>query len=204
MKIIKVDSVNPDIKVLREAAEMIMNGFLVAYPTDTLYGLATNPFSEEAVRRLFSAKRRKPEKGLPILVEDVKVLNRIAYVNEIAVKLVEKFWPGALTIILDKKEIIPDIVTGGDSVAVRMPASKITLKLAGLCGGFLIGTSANISGSTNQPNRVEVVVEELGGNVDLILDGGVTGGLPSTIIDVREGGIKIIREGAIPASSLSL
>ncbi len=203
MKIIKVDSVNPDLKVLREAADAIKKGCLVAYPTDTLYGLCTNPFSEEAVRRLFSAKRRSLEKGLPILVESVKILDRIAYVNPLAVKLVERFWPGALTLIVDKKKTIPDIVTGGDSIAVRMPASKITLKLAGLCGGFLIGTSANISGSIKAPDRVEVVVEELGEAVDLILDGGRTGGLPSTIVDVRKGVIKIIREGAIPASNLS-
>ncbi|WEU39754.1 MAG: threonylcarbamoyl-AMP synthase [Candidatus Odinarchaeum yellowstonii] len=202
MKIVKVDSVNPDLEILREAAEAILRGCLVAYPTDTLYGLCTNPFSEDAVRRLFSAKRRSLGKGLPILVENLTALKRIAYVNQVAAKLIEKFWPGALTIIVDKRNVIPDIVTGGSSVAVRMPDSKITLKLAGLCGGFLIGTSANISGSIKQPDHVEVVVEELGDAVDLILDGGKTGGLPSTIVDVREGLIKVIREGAIPSSIL--
>ncbi|MEM2110144.1 MAG: L-threonylcarbamoyladenylate synthase, partial [Candidatus Odinarchaeota archaeon] len=185
MKIIRVDSKNPDLTVLREAAEEIMNGGLVAYPTDTLYGLATDIFSEEAVERLFSAKRRSRGKGLPILVEDFSVLERVAYVNRIAVKLAERFWPGGLTMVLDKKECIPDIVTGGESVAVRMPACPAALRLAGLCGGLLIGTSANISGSSRMPDTVSVVVEELGGVVDLILDGGRTGGEPSTVVDVR-------------------
>lgn len=198
-----MDSKNPDLAVLRTAAEEIMKGGLIAYPTDTLYGLATDLFSEEAVRRLFSAKRRSLGKGLPILVENFSVVERIAYVNRIAVKLAERFWPGALTMVLDKRECIPDTVTGGGSVAVRMPACPAALRLAGLCGGLLIGTSANISGSSRMPDTASVVVEELGAVIDLILDGGRTGGAPSTIIDVRGDFIKVIREGVIPARVLS-
>lgn len=204
MEIIKVNIREPDLDTLKKVSADIERGKLVAYPTDTLYGLCTNPFDEDAVRRLLSAKKRGVGKGLPILVDGLGCLKKIAYVDERVSTIVERFWPGALTLILNKRIYLSDTVTGSDkTVAVRMPACTLTLKLAGLCGGFIIGTSANISGSIDPPTTAERVVEELYGLVDIVLDGGKTPwSQPSTIIDVSGVKVRVAREGALPLNEL--
>ncbi|MHA1408986.1 MAG: L-threonylcarbamoyladenylate synthase [Candidatus Odinarchaeia archaeon] len=204
MKIIKVDVMNPNPKILKEISQEIKNGKIVAYPTDTLYGLCTNPFDSSAVKRLFKVKQRKIEKGLPILVSDILALGKIAEVNRKAKDIIEIFWPGAITLILPKKKLLPDLVTGSSfTVAVRQPASQIAIRLARLTYGFIIGTSANISGSRIPPTTADQVVTELNDEIDIILDGGKTQtSKPSTIIDLTCSPPKIIREGKISVSQL--
>lgn len=184
------------------AARIVKRGGIVVYPTDTVYGLGCDPFNEEAVRRLFKVKRRS-DKALPVLALNLKNAERIARFSEEARKVAQRFWPGGLTLVLPKKEALPSIVTVGlKSVAVRVPSHPVALKLIDLCGGLLIGTSANVSG--NEPSATaQEAQKQLGGAVDTILDGGAATLMkPSTILDLTQGVPNVLREGALPAAKI--
>lgn len=185
-----------------EAARIVKRGGIVVYPTDTVYGLGCDPFNEEAVRRLFKVKRR-PDKPLPVLALNLKNAERIAHFSEEARKVAQRFWPGGLTLVLPKKEALPSIVTAGlKSVAVRVPNHPVALKLIELCGGLLIGTSANVSGGEPSTTAQEAQ-KQLGRAVDAILNGGAaTLTKPSTILDLTSGTPSILREGALPAAEI--
>jgi len=201
--IIKVDSDNPDIQVIRAASLIIRGGGLVAYPTDTVYGLAADPFNLMATIRLFEAKIRPLNKPVPILVSSIEKAFFLGYFNDVARMLARKFWPGALTIVVEERRCFPPFITNWTRrVALRMPSSKISLILAEVCGGCIIGTSANISGMP-PPTTAEGVLEQLKGKIDAIIDGGETFvKIPSTVVDVSSGKLDIVREGAIPAKSI--
>ena len=179
------------------ASDTIKMGGLVIYPTDTVYGLGCDPLNVEATKRIFKIKgeRKKP---LPILASDGRHAEKIAYLNEKARKIIARFWPGPLTIVVPKKPILPNGVTSNlDSVGVRVPDHEIAVKLINLSGGFLTGTSANKTGE-KPPRTVLEVAEELGKEVDLILDGGRTPlGSSSTVIDLISGAPKLQREGPV-------
>ncbi len=202
VKIYRIDPENPDKKVISEAISILRNRGLVVYPTDTVYGLGANPLDAEAVRKVYWAKRRVG-KPLPILVSSIDAVKRIAYVDEAALRLMERFWPGPLTIVLRAKDVIPKEVTlGTGKVGVRMPNHKVALMLAEGLNGLIIGTSANISGKPS-PKTIEEVIEQLGDRVDLILDAGPARiGIPSAVVDLTGNRLRIIREGPISYSEL--
>ena len=183
---------------------ILKRGGLVAFPTDTIYGLGAGAYIESAVERVYQVKQRPREVALPLLLADVSQLSDVArYVPPVAWLLARHFLPGGLTLVLYKSSFVPDIVTaGGDTVAVRVPAHPVPLSLIQGIGMPLVGTSANLSGKPN-PLTANDVCAQLGNKIDLIIDGGPSpGGKESTIIDVTGEKPVILREGAISREKL--
>ncbi len=197
VKIIKVDPLNINLSILVEASNIILNGGLVIYPTDTVYGLAANPLDVKAVERAIKVKGRGL-KPMPVIVSSINAARELVYINDYALKLMKKFWPGPLTIVLPKKEFVPNILTANSpNLGVRMPNHPIAIKLAELCYGYILGTSANISGRVS-PRNVYEAIRQIGEFVDLAIDAGPCQiGVPSTVVDLSAGHPKIIREGII-------
>ena len=187
---------------IQSATLLVKRGGVIVYPTDTVYGVGCDPFNEDSVKRLFKIKGERT-KPFPILASSVEDVEKIAQISGKALKLAKKFWPGPLTMVLQKKPSFPNIVTAHlNSVAVRVPNHDIALELIRQCGGLLIGTSANKSGGAD-PSDAKTVQKAVGGQIDLILDGGrVALGVPSTVIDCTTQPARILREGAIPRSRL--
>ena len=200
MKSIFIDmKVNKDFEKIRPAAKCIKEGGLVLFPTETVYGIGANALDEEAVKNIFIAKGRKQDNPLIVHIAEKESLNELVKnVGEIENRLIEKFWPGPLTIIFPKKPIIPNIITGGlDTVAIRMPSNVIANKLIEYSGVPIAAPSANISGRPSG-TLVEDIIDELDGKVDFIIDGGkVDIGLESTVIRVVDNVIHILRPGKI-------
>jgi len=201
--IIKVDPNDPDIDKLKIASEIIKKGGLVAFPTETVYGLGANALNESAVRRIFEVKQRPPDNPLSILVADFDTVYSIAELNVIAKRLMDEFFPGPITIIAKKKPVVPDITTGGqDKVAVRMPDHKVALKIIELSETPIAAPSANLSGKPS-PTKAEHVLEDFEGKIDAIVDGGETGiGIESTVVDTTTMPIRILRLGAIAVEDI--
>jgi len=178
-------------------SQKVKEGGVVVYPTDTVYGLGCDPFIIKAVERVFNVKnlRRKP---LPILASDMKTVERIAFLPEKAKSIANEFWPGPLTIVVPKKPALPSIVTCDlNSVGVRVPKHDGALQLISLSNGLLIGTSANKTGK-KPPLSAQDAAEQLGREVDLILDGGPsTLGVSSTVIDLTSESPRILRKGPV-------
>ena len=187
---------------MREASRIIQQGGVIVYPTDTVYGLGCNPLNENAVKRVFRIKGERT-KPLPILASDVTAAEKIAHITGKALRLAEKFWPGPLTMVLPKKASLPDVVTRNlDSVAVRVPNHKVALELIRMCGGLLVGTSANKTGK-KPPQTATEAAQQTGDEVDLIIDDGLTPiGASSTIIDLICEEPKILRQGPIKLEDL--
>jgi L-threonylcarbamoyladenylate synthase len=184
---------------VERAVEILKNGGIVAFPTDTVYGLGGDVFNVKAAERIYKVKQRPSNMPLPVLLADSAGLANItADVPEIAWCLIKRFWPGGLTLVLPKKESLPDIITaGGDKVAVRIPDHAVPLNLIRGLGSPLIGTSANISREPNPLTAAEVE-QQLGGKVDMIIDAGrCPGGLESTVVDVAGKAPLILRRGII-------
>jgi len=191
---------SPNVK--SHALNILRTGGLVAFPTDTVYGLGCLAFDGKAVESIYIAKDRLAEKAIPILVGEIMDTEKI--VNEfppIARILALRFWPGPLTCILPKKPTLPEAVSATSTIGVRIPdqvAARVLLRAA----GPMAVTSANISGQPS-PSTAEDVFEQLNGRIPLIIDNGRTpGGIPSTVIDCLSDEIKIIREGPISADDI--
>lgn len=187
---------------LEEIGKLLKEGKLIIYPTDTVYGVGGIMESEDAIRGVYSAKQRNFSSPLIVLVSDPTKIDKIAYIEaynrEKIEKLIKKFWPGGLTIILKKKPCVPDIMTAnGDTVGVRMPNLQTSLDIIQSVGGLFPTTSANISGEAT-PRSFEELSEVFKQRVDILVDGGKSPvGVASTIIDMSEKTPKIIRVGAI-------
>ncbi|MBI9048610.1 MAG: threonylcarbamoyl-AMP synthase [Anaerolineaceae bacterium] len=175
---------------------------VVAIPTDTIYGISVNYGNANAIEKIYTIKKRRKDKALPILIGDLSHLNLVAKnISSNAEKLIAAFWPGALTIVLPKKENLPINLSEYDSIGIRMPDHQFTLELLQFCGP-LATTSANISGRDNPTSILDVVMHMRYG-VDLFVNGGKTAGdIPSTIVDCTTSEIKILREGAIPTNKI--
>lgn len=188
-----------------ELAEMVMrNGGLVAFPTDTVYGVGAPVGMPHSVERIFVAKGRPPEKAIPVLLADVGQLARVATdIPPLASRLAEAFWPGGLTVVLPKApSLSPVITSGGPTVAVRVPDHPLALALIRRAGWPLATTSANRSGSPS-PRTASEVEAQLAGWIELILDGGpVSGGVESTVLDLTGEQPVVLREGAIAVEEL--
>nr|WP_234977905.1 L-threonylcarbamoyladenylate synthase [Cetobacterium ceti] len=182
--------------------DKLNSGEIIIYPTDTVYGVGATIESLEGIEKIYKAKERNFSSPLIALVSDIKHIDKIAMVREenrdLLKKLGEKFWPGGLTIILEKKDIVPGImVSNGKTVGVRMPNLDISLEIIEAVGGIMPTTSANISGEKT-PRSYEELSEKFKERVEILVDGGKSPlGLESTIIDISTSQIKILREGAI-------
>jgi L-threonylcarbamoyladenylate synthase len=199
MRRLIVDARAPDRSSLDEAAVVIQAGGVVAIPTDTLYGLAADPFSRRALARVFAVKGRDATEALPLIAADTgQVADWLGRLPEIGSRLASRFWPGPLTLVMARPSTLPAEAAGGrDSVGVRVPAHAVARRLCEICGRPLTATSANWSGQepASEPDQVEAA---LGSRLDLLLDAGpAPGGAPSTIVDVRGAEPRLIRAGAI-------
>ncbi len=186
------------------AAGIIQNGGLVGVPTETVYGLAANGLDASAVEKIYAVKGRPETKPISLLVTgmgDAEMFCRD--IPDLAYRLAERFWPGPLTMVLRKKENVPDIVTaGGDTVGVRCPDHAKTLGLIGLAGVPLAAPSANLSGGPS-PKSAADVLKVFDGKIDAVIDGGpCTVGIESTILDLTSKPPRILRQGGLPAEAI--
>ena len=203
-KIIPMSEENIDSEALAEAGGIIRNGGLVAFPTETVYGLGGDALQEESSGRIYRAKGRPSDNPLIVHIcrmEDLPPI--VAYVPEAARKLAEAFWPGPLTMVLPKSDKVPRTTTGGlDTVAVRMPGHKVALAFIKAAGGYVAAPSANLSGRPS-PTLAKYVAEDMDGRIEMILDGGEIGiGLESTIVDLKEDIPVILRPGSVTREML--
>ncbi len=181
---------------VRLAAGIVRNGGLVVYPTDTVYGLGCDPFDAEAVGRLFEAKKREG-KPIPVLCARKEDAEKLVDLGPRGTALADSHWPGALTIVAPLKRKVPLLLDHGTgALGVRVPGHALCRELARECGGWLTGTSANLSGKP--PSRsAEEAKDQLGDLVDLYLDGGVSKGLESTVVKVVGEDVVVLRQGAL-------
>jgi L-threonylcarbamoyladenylate synthase len=181
----------------------LRGGGLVAFPTDTVYGLGASAFDPAAVVRIFAAKDRPPEKAIPVLLASASELAQVSPApGRIAIRLAACFWPGPLTLVVAKDPRVPDAVAG-ETVGVRVPDHPVALSLLRLVGPLAV-TSANLSGR-DSPITADQVLEQLDGRLDLILDGGATpGGIPSTVVDCTASELFILRQGPLTLEQLNV
>ena len=191
-------------RIFARAAEIIKRGGLVAFPTETVYGLGASALDADAATKIYAAKGRPSDNPLIIHLARAKDASKYAYVNEDFIKLAEKFMPGPVTAILKKRENIPSTVTGGlDSVAVRVPESAVARRLIELAGVPIAAPSANLSGKPS-PTSARHVIEDLSGRVDMIIDGGDTSiGLESTIVKLDDKSPTLLRPGRVTLEELT-
>ncbi len=203
-KIIKINSENIDDELITEAARFIKEGRLVAFPTETVYGLGANGLDEKAVLKIFEAKGRPGDNPLILHIESIEQLKPLVEnVPEMGYKCIEKFWPGPLTMIFKRSSIVPDVITGGlDTVAIRMPENKIAKELIRKSNVPIAAPSANLSGKPS-PTSAQHVIKDLFGRVDIIIDGGSTGvGLESTVLDLSGDIPMVLRPGGVTIEDL--
>ncbi len=188
-----------DEKEISECARILVNGGVGIYPTETVYGIGANGLNSESVRKVFEVKHRPLNKPINLLVSDIAMIEAVAKeITEVEYKIIKNFFPGPITLILKKKECVPDIVTSnGDTVGVRMPEEQITLKLIKEAGVPLATPSANITGKKSGTNFDEIIAD-FDGKVDFFIDNGPSRiGKPSTIVKVENEQVKILRQGSI-------
>lgn len=182
---------------LSKAIEALQNGDIVVYPTDTLYAFGVDIHNKDAVRRVFEVKKRPLDNPLPVAVSDLAYIEKIAFVSGIARDLAEQFLPGPLTMILNKKNVILDVITGGlDNVAVRIPDNDVALELLSRYGPLTV-TSANVHGKEVPDIISDIKMQFNSDDVAVYLDYGKLNGLPSTIVDMTASKPRIVRDGAI-------
>jgi len=203
-RVIQVNATNPQPEVIQQACKVLRRGGLVAFPTDTLYALGANALDAVAVERVITVKGRHYGKALSVLVPSVEVGARLAaHLSEGAHTLMETFWPGALTIVVKASPKMPSLLTAASgTVGLRMPAGPVAQALLAAFAEPIIGTSANKAGGAD-PADAKAVQKAIGGQIDLVLDGGrVSLGVPSTVIDCTIQPARILREGAISRTAL--
>lgn len=196
-KIFSLDKVNIDQNILNIAANIINEGNLVAFPTETVYGLGADGLNEAACQKIFAAKGRPSDNPLILHISNQDMLyNLVDSINDDAKKLIKTCWPGPLTLIMKKKSVVPDAVTAGlDTVAIRMPSDKIALNFITKANTPIAAPSANTSGKPS-PTRAKDVFQDLNGKIPMILDGGSCKiGIESTVVDCSEKNPVILRPG---------
>lgn len=188
-----------DFTKLEEPAQIIKNGGIVVFPTETVYGIGANALNAEAVKKIYEIKKRPLSKPITLLVNSIDMIERVAKdITPFEYAIIKKFFPGPLTIILQKKDVVPDIVTsGGSTVGIRMPANEIALELINRAGVPLATPSANISDKPSKTN-IKDVMSDFPEGVDCFIDGGKSKiGVASTIVQVIDGVPHILRQGII-------
>lgn len=203
-ELIAIDRKQIPVSIMRRAGELLRAGSLVAFPTETVYGLGADALNEEAAQKIYAAKGRPSDNPLIIHIADMEALDRIVKtVPGQARELARAFWPGPLTMIFHKKDCVPMGTTGGlSTVAVRMPSDEIARELIRQGGGYIAAPSANVSGRPS-PTTAQHVYEDMNGRIPMILDGGpVQIGLESTIVDLTEDCPVILRPGYVTLSMI--
>jgi len=201
---IKVNSQKPKIGKIRIAAKVIKNGGLVAFPTETVYGLGADALNPEAVAKIFAAKRRPPDNPIIVHIADKEDLHKLTErVPSAADQLMAQFWPGPLTLVLKRSSLVPDItVVGLDTIAIRMPSSKVALALIRESATPIAAPSANLAGKPS-PTEARHVINDLAGRIDVVLDAGPTEiGVESTVVDMTAPKPQILRPGGTPHEKL--
>jgi L-threonylcarbamoyladenylate synthase len=186
------------------AAERLVAGGVIALPTDTVYGVAASLTHEPALQRVFAIKNRPQDRTLPVLISSTDALVRlVTRVSDDVLLLLDRYWPGPLTVVMPAREGMPSLVTGpGDTVGVRLPNHPLAIEVIDKAGGAIACTSANRFGQSPARTAADVAAS-IGPDLDLILDGGLApGGVPSTVIAFENDAIRFLREGAIPAEHL--
>jgi len=191
-------------EAIQTALEILQSGGLVSFPTDTVYGVGALAFDAKAVESIYTAKDRPIEKAIPILIGGAEDMEKVGMnIPDIAHQLAARFWPGPLTVVIPKKPTLPESVSATDTVGVRMPDHEVARALLRAAGPMAV-TSANISGQPS-PSTAPEVFAQLGGRIDLIIDGGATpGGVPSTVIDCTGEELRILREGPISLEEIRI
>jgi L-threonylcarbamoyladenylate synthase len=187
---------------VEKAAAVLQAGGLVVLPTDTVYGLAAMPTNRDAVQRIFEVKGRNTNNPIALLLSDVEYLEQVAILPDSISPLVEEFWPGGITLILQKTEAVLPEVSAGPTVGVRIPGLSLARNLIRAAGGTLAVTSANRSGEP-APFLASEVLEQLSGEIELVIDGGrCPGGVPSTVLDATVWPPAILRHGAVSETAI--
>jgi len=188
--------VNCNDEGIRKSVEIIENGGVIIFPTDTVYGIGCNPYDANAVKKIYQIKSREKTKSLPVLASSIEIVKQITIIDEFTEKIVKKYWPGPLTLILKLKDKnLKKSLNLEDKIAVRIPNSVCTLKLLNKCN-LIVGTSANVSGDSSFTNPQECMKNVK--NYDVFVDGGtITSKGESTIIEIENEKIHVIREGAL-------
>lgn len=193
MKIFKMSSENPDMDLISEAIDIMADGGIILYPTDTVYGLGANIFNNDAVKRIYEIKQRDASKPLSVLVQNVESLELIADLNKGSRAIVNKWLPGPFTFILNKKKIVSPYVSASAKVGVRIPDYKIATSLASLFP--ITTTSANLTNEDTLSNPQDIL-RQIGNDVDLVIDVGDLGNAkPSTVIDLSSSKPTLVRNG---------
>ena len=192
-----------DIEGIKKCAQIIKSGGLVAFPTETVYGLGASAFDAKACERIYEVKNRPPMKALTCHIYDISQAYELAYVSAEAEKLIKAFFPGPLTIVLPKKDTVSDFVTANyNTVAIRMPQGELISAFLRECNVPVAAPSANISGQP-APSDAEPVIRDFCGKIEAVIDSGKTqSGVPSTIVSLVEGSPVILREGIISKSEI--
>jgi L-threonylcarbamoyladenylate synthase len=188
---------------MENLTRIVKTGGLAVYPTDTLYGLGADPFNDSAVKKVFLSKNRPFDMPLSIAVADIRMIESVAVLNDSARKLITRFLPGPLTILLTKKPSVSDLLTSGDNtIGIRVPDHPFALKFIKRIGP-ITSTSANLH-SRPDPTSIEMAKKDLGSSVDVYIDCGKTRySAPSTIVDVSEGDVEIVRAGVISKEEIA-
>lgn len=200
----KIDRWNPEHEIILQAAKIIRSGGLVAFPTETVYGLGADALNAEAVTKIYEAKGRPSDNPLILHVSNYEQAESLVYMNSVAEKLIHEFWPAPLTLVLPARDIIPLKTRGGlNTAAIRMPDNPIALALIEEAGTPVAAPSANISGRPS-PTDFESVYHDMAGRIDMILDGGICDvGIESTVIDVTNPEkILLLRPGGMPVETI--
>jgi L-threonylcarbamoyladenylate synthase len=197
MRIIRVDAAAPRAAEVAQAAEIMRAGGVVAYPTDTLYGLAVDPFSDDAVERLFAAKGRDRSAAVPLVAATIDQALTAGAFGAREIRLAAAFWPGPLAIVVPARGALSRALLGGGStIAIRVPAHPVARALAAAFGACITATSANVSGASPATTAVEAAA--LGDRVDAVVDAGAApGGPASTIVQLADDGPRLVRAGAV-------
>jgi L-threonylcarbamoyladenylate synthase len=193
-----------DGRALEHAIEVLQRGGVIAFPTDTVYGIGASLQHPEALRRIYDLKGRQPDKPLPILISRPEVVDQLSPdVDERLIELAQHFWPGALTVVMPAADHLPAEVKAPDNtIGVRLPNHSIPLTIADHAGGAIVATSANLSGQEAAHTASEIR-DAFGGAIDVILDGGFAPAAnASTVIRVTNSDIEVLREGVISAGDL--
>ena len=188
---------------IRKSVEIIENGGVIIFPTDTVYGIGCNPYDANAVKKIYEIKSREKIKSLPVLASSIQIVKQISIIDEFTEKIIKKYWPGPLTLILKLKDKnLKKSLNLEDKIAVRIPNSECTLKLLNKCN-LLVGTSANVSGDSSFTDPQECMKNVK--NYDVFVDGGtITSKGESTIIEIENEKIRIIREGALKKEDITI
>lgn len=193
MKIFKMNPENPDMDLIKEAIDIMAEGGIILYPTDTVYGLGANIFNNDAVKKIYEIKNRDPSKPLSVLVQDMESLELIANINKDSREIIEKWLPGPFTFILAKRKTVSSFVSASAKVGVRIPDYEIARALASIFP--ITTTSANLTNEDTLSNPRDIL-KQIGDNVDLVIDvGDLDKAKPSTVIDLSSSKPSLVRNG---------